>query len=178
MKYATQVGVIGPSEATMEQQEQAERVGALIAERGGIVVCGGYGGVMEAACKGAKSKGGKTIGILSGTDKNERNPYVEGAVATGMGQARNAAVVHSSDVIIAVGGGYGTLTELAMALKSKIPVIGLNTWEAESPRSPWTILVAQSPEQAVDLAFQQLEKPSVSESHEELSDRSPILDVH
>jgi len=195
MKCTLQIGVIGPSDASPEEQAAAERIGHLIAERGGIVVCGGASGVMEAVCRGAREKGGRTLGILMGSSIRERNPYVEVAVATGMGQARNAAVVLSSDAIIAVGGGYGTLMEIAMALKTGIPVVGWHTWMAEVPsggavpevsRSPWKILVAQSPEQAVEIAFQQADRwradprPAAAPSVETLPEegRSPILDVH
>jgi uncharacterized protein (TIGR00725 family) len=106
-------------------------VGRLLAERGAVLVCGGLGGTMEAACRGARGAGGTTIGILPGLDRADANPYVDVAVPTGLGEARNALVVRAADVVIAVGGGYGTLSEIALALKAGKRVIGLGTWEIE-----------------------------------------------
>lgn len=203
MKFTSQIGVIGPAEASLEEQQWAEQVGSLIAEKGAVLVCGGYGGVMEAACRGAKAKGGTTVGILMGTNRDERNSYVDVAIGTGLGQARNALVVASSDVLIAVGGGFGTLSEIAIAFRSQVPVIGLKTWEAEAPRQTWPIIVAQSPEEAVELALQQANRPTPALSPERLTvmeggggsapsskrsgeplppdgggERSPVHDVH
>jgi uncharacterized protein (TIGR00725 family) len=104
-------------------------VGRLLAEAGAVVVCGGLGGVMEAACRGARSAGGLTLGILPGRDRREANAFVEVAVPTGLGEARNALVVRAADVVVAVGGAYGTLSEIAFALKGGTPVVGLRTWE-------------------------------------------------
>ena len=121
--------MVGPGEATDEELAAAEEVGRRLADAGAVVVCGGLGGVMEAACRGARSAGGHTLGILPGRDRREANPYVEVAVPTGLGEARNALVVRAADAVVAVGGGYGTLSEIALALKSRTPVIGLGTWE-------------------------------------------------
>jgi uncharacterized protein (TIGR00725 family) len=122
--------VIGPGDGvSAEELEAAEEVGRLLAEGGAILVCGGLGGVMEAACRGARSAGGLTLGILPGRDRREANRYVEVAVATGLGEARNALVVRSADAVVAVGGAYGTLSEIALALKGGTPVVGLGTWE-------------------------------------------------
>jgi uncharacterized protein (TIGR00725 family) len=122
--------VIGPGDGvSAEELEAAEEVGRLVAEGGAILVCGGLGGVMEAACRGARSAGGLTLGILPGRDRREANRYVEVAVATGLGEARNALVVRSADAVVAVGGAYGTLSEIALALKGGTPVVGLGTWE-------------------------------------------------
>jgi uncharacterized protein (TIGR00725 family) len=96
-----------------------------------VLVCGGLGGVMEAACKGAKGSGGTTVGILPGTDRTAANPYVDTAIATGLGEARNAIVARSADALIAIGGAYGTLSEIAFALKAGKRVVGLGTWEVE-----------------------------------------------
>lgn len=181
MKNIRQIGVIGPAEASTEELVLAERVGALIAQRGGVVVCGGHGGVMEAACRGAKSLGGQTVGILMGLDKSQRNPYVDIAVATGLGQARNVIVVASSEVLIAVGGGYGTLSEIAVAMREKVRVIGLRTWEANSPRYPWAIEAAQTPEEAVELAFRQADGApvkSLAMMAAHAGGDSPVRDVH
>jgi uncharacterized protein (TIGR00725 family) len=122
--------VIGPGDGVSAGElEAAEEVGRLVAEGGAILVCGGLGGVMEAACRGARSAGGLTLGILPGRDRREANRYVEVAVATGLGEARNALVVRSADAVVAVGGAYGTLSEIALALKGGTPVVGLGTWE-------------------------------------------------
>jgi uncharacterized protein (TIGR00725 family) len=123
------VAVVGPGEATPEEIATAEEVGHLLAERGAVLVCGGLGGVMEAACRGAKEGGGRTVGILPGSDRAAANPHVDVAIATGLGEARNALVVRAADVLIAVGGAYGTLSEIALALKTGTPVVGIRSWE-------------------------------------------------
>jgi uncharacterized protein (TIGR00725 family) len=125
------VAVVGPGDAAPDQEAVAEEVGRLLARRGAVVVCGGLGGVMEAACRGARGEGGTTVGILPGPDRGAANPHVSVAVPTGLGEARNALVVRAADAIIAVGGAYGTLSEIALALKAGKPVIGLGTWEIE-----------------------------------------------
>jgi uncharacterized protein (TIGR00725 family) len=106
-------------------------VGRLLAEQGATVVCGGLGGTMEAACRGARSAGGTTIGILPGLDRSDANPFVSVAIPTGLGEARNALVVRAADAVIALGGGYGTLSEIALALKAGKRVVGVGTWEIE-----------------------------------------------
>lgn len=123
------IGVIGSSQSSPELYSLAEDVGRLIAEAGAILICGGGTGVMEAASKGAKSAGGTTVGILPGTSENEANQYVDIPIITGMGHGRNIINVRSSDVVIAIGGGYGTLSEIALALRINKPVIGLSTWD-------------------------------------------------
>jgi len=123
------ITVIGASEASAELCSLAEDVGRLIAEAGAILISGGGAGVMEAASKGAKSAGGITVGILPGTNENEANQYVDIPIITGMGHGRNIINVWSSDVVIAIGGGYGTLSEIALALRTGKPVIGLSTWD-------------------------------------------------
>jgi uncharacterized protein (TIGR00725 family) len=122
------IAVIGDSSCSPEEARLAETVGELLAQQGVTVICGGLGGVMEAACRGAKSKGGQTVGILPGQDSNTANPWVDVPVVTSLGEARNVVVVKSAQAVIAIGGRYGTLSEIAYALKSGIPVIGLNTW--------------------------------------------------
>ena len=109
----------------------AEAVGAELAKRGAVVVTGGLGGVMEAACRGARGAGGTTLGILPGSDRRSANPFVEVAVATGMGELRNGLVVRSADALVAIAGGAGTLSEIALALKAGKRVIGIGTWEIE-----------------------------------------------
>jgi uncharacterized protein (TIGR00725 family) len=135
----------------------ARQVGALIAKRGAVLLCGGRGGVMEAAARGAKEAGGLTIGIMPGMNASETppNPYIDIAIFTGLRDGRNWVNVCASDAIIAVSGGYGTLSEIALALKIGKPVVLLHSWELPS-RDPVPLYIAQTPEQAVELAFQQV----------------------
>lgn len=109
----------------------AQAVGGELARRGAVVVTGGLGGVMEAACRGARTAGGTTLAILPGDDRAAANDYVDVAVATGMGELRNGLVVRSADALVAIGGGPGTLSEIALALKAGKPVAGIRTWEIE-----------------------------------------------
>ncbi len=122
------VAVCGPNEATAEEETMAEQLGELLARAGVTIVCGGRGGVMAAVCRGAKRGGGTTIGILPGTDPQEANAWVDYPICTGLGEARNAVVVASGQVVIAIGGGLGTLSEIALALKLGRPVITLYSW--------------------------------------------------
>jgi len=124
-----QIAVIGPADPTREEYEAAQTVGYLIAGNHETVVCGGLFGVMEAACKGAREQGGLTIGIVP--DQGNGNPYLDIIIRSGLGHARNVLVVQSSEAVIAVGGGYGTLSEIAIALKSGRPFFGIKTWELE-----------------------------------------------
>ncbi|GAH97244.1 unnamed protein product [marine sediment metagenome] len=129
-------------------------MGRELAMRGAILVCGGLGGVMEAACKGAQSEGGVTIGILPGESRQAANPYVQIPIVTGIGYARNVAVVKSAQAVIAIGGNYGTLSEISHALQSGIPVIGLNTWSlSRNGRQDNSIILAQNPTEAVNKAL-------------------------
>jgi len=129
-------------------------VGRELAKQGAILVCGGLGGVMEAACKGAQSEGGVTIGILPGESRQAANPYVQIPIITGIGYARNVAVVKSAQAVIAIGGSYGTLSEIGHALRSSIPVIGLNTWSLSRNGQPDnSIIPAQNPAEAVRKAL-------------------------
>lgn len=123
-----QVAVVGAANAPEEQCDLAEQVGLELAGAGAVIVCGGLGGVMEAACRGAKTAGGTTIGILPGNDREDANRWVDLAIPTGMGEGRNVLVVRASDAVIAVGGEFGTLSEIALALKLGKPVVGLGTW--------------------------------------------------
>jgi uncharacterized protein (TIGR00725 family) len=148
------IAVIGDSSCSPEEAKLAESVGELLAQRGACIVCGGLGGVMEAVCRGAKSKGGLTVGILPGEDPSMANPWVDIPVVTGLGEARNVAVVKSAQAMIAIGGGYGTLSEIAHALKSSIPVIGLNTWSlSRNGQGDDSIIRVQSATEAVDKAI-------------------------
>ena len=142
------VAVVGSGTATGELYEKARAVGRLVARRGGTVVCGGLGGVMEAAARGATEAGGTAIGILPDEDRGRANGYLSYSVATGTGHARNLAVVCSGDVIIAVGGEYGTLSEVGLALKVGRPVVALESWDLGEH-----VVVSPSPEEAVAAAF-------------------------
>lgn len=148
MKRKKIIGLIGGSVCTKDIEEAAERVGKGIAERGGILICGGLGGVMEAGCRGAKEAGGMTIGILPGMNPNDANKYVDIPIPTGIGYARNIIIVNASDSVIAVNGKFGTLSEIAFCLQFGVPVIGLFSWEIDP-----SIIIANTPEQAVDIAF-------------------------
>jgi uncharacterized protein (TIGR00725 family) len=148
------IGVIGEGTCSEETARVAYEVGRKIAEKGAVLFCGGRGGVMEAAAKGAKSAGGLTVGILPGTSRNEANPYIDIAIVTGMGEARNVVLVRSCQVLIAVEGMYGTLSEIAFACKFGIPVIGLNTWQIDRRgliQSP--VILSKTPEEAVEMAL-------------------------
>ena len=145
------IGVIGESEfSDPGHQSLAEEVGRLIARAGYLLVCGGLSGVMEAACRGAKSAGGQTVGILPGTDSDEANPFVDIAIPTGMGQARNVIIAFASDALIAIGGGFGTLSEIGYGLKAGKPVIGLRTWDVARGGLRAPIVVADTPERALE----------------------------
>jgi uncharacterized protein (TIGR00725 family) len=127
------IAIAGPGEATPGRLLAAEEAGAAVAEAGAGLVCGGLGGVMEAACRGARSSGGLTVGLLPGGDRDAANGWVIVALPTGLGEARNALVVRAADAVVAIGGGWGTLSEIALALKAGIPVVGLDTWQPVAP---------------------------------------------
>jgi uncharacterized protein (TIGR00725 family) len=142
------VSVVGSGTASGELYEMAREIGRLVAKRDGTLICGGRAGVMEAASRGATEAGGMAIGILPDEDRTRANEYLSYSIATGMGHARNLAVVCSGDVVIAVGGEYGTLSELGLARKVGRPVVALRSWELGEHVS-----VASSPEKAVEAAF-------------------------
>jgi uncharacterized protein (TIGR00725 family) len=125
------VAVVGASKATQQDREDAEEVGRLLGERGAYVVCGGRGGVMAAASKGCAQAGGTVIGMLPGDDRSDANEWVSVAIPTGLGELRNGLIVRTADVVIAIGGAYGTLSELALGLQSGLKVFGLHTWEID-----------------------------------------------
>jgi uncharacterized protein (TIGR00725 family) len=140
------IGVVGSGDEDTELASISEEVGGHVARRGGVLVNGGLGGVMLASAKGCKEAGGLTIGILPGGDINEANPYIDIPIPTGMGEMRNVLIVRASRGLIAVGGGYGTLSEIALALKTGKPVVGLKTWDVSKD-----IVPAEDPAHAVDL---------------------------
>ncbi len=151
----TFIAVIGTGkDATAREQELAEQVGRLLGQRGAVLVCGGLEGVMEAACKGAKSAGGLTVGLLPGNDPADANPWVDIPVPTGLGYARNSIVVKSGQAVIAVGGAFGTLSEIGHAIADGKTVVGLETWEmSRRGRLDDHIVRADSPADAVDRAL-------------------------
>ena len=126
---APYVAVIGASNATDWEIATAEELGRALAEAGCVLVCGGLGGVMNAAARGCEAAGGTSIGILPGDERDVASRHLTVAIATGFGEARNAIVARSADVVMAVGGEFGTLSEIALALKMRTPVIGIGTWE-------------------------------------------------
>lgn len=148
------IAVIGGSSPTASEAALAERVGRALGEVGAVLVCGGRGGVMEAACRGAKQARGLTLGILPGADAREANPYVDIPIVTGIGEARNAIILRTAAVAIAIGGSYGTLSEIGFALGFGKPVIGLGTWEVARDGHPSVPIVrAETAEEAVQEAL-------------------------
>jgi len=151
MEKRIQIGVIGGRRASSEILKLAEEVGKEIARRGAVLVCGGLGGVMEAACRGAKEAGGTTVGILPVGQKGEANAWVDIPIATGMGIARNAIIIQSCDGAIAVGGQYGTLSEMAFAKQKGVPLVSLKSWVFDE-----SVVSVASPKEAVDRLFQMM----------------------
>jgi uncharacterized protein (TIGR00725 family) len=127
------VSVIGPGQATGQEREAAEAVGRGLAQAGAVVVCGGLGGVMEAAAKGALEAGGTCVGLLPGRERAAGNPYLTLALPTGLGELRNGLVVAAADALVAIGGSWGTLSEIALALRTGKPVVALDSWRLEPP---------------------------------------------
>lgn len=145
------VGVVGPATgATRADLSNAREVGRLLASAGVATVCGGGPGVMEAACRGAQEAGGLTIGLLPGLDRTEGNPYLSVSIPTGLGELRNGLIVRSSQALIAVGGGWGTLSEIALAMKARVPVVAIESWELSSPG----LIQAPTPAEAVATALE------------------------
>jgi len=148
------IAVIGGEQPTPAEEKLAEEVGRELGRQGAIIICGGLGGVMEAACRGARASGGLTIGVLPGDSSRAANPYVQIPIVTSLGYARNIPIVKSAQAVIAVGGGYGTLSEIAHALQGGTPVIGLNTWSlSRNGQEDRSIIPAQNPAEAVDTAL-------------------------
>jgi uncharacterized protein (TIGR00725 family) len=146
------IGVIGASSDDEEYNRLAFEVGRLIAKRGAALICGGLGGVMHNVCWGAKEAGGLTIGVLPSAGKEDANPHVDIPIVTGMSWARNVIIVNSADALVAVGGSHGTLSEIAHALNIGKKVFALKSWEEIQGQEDY--VVAGSPEEAVELAFE------------------------
>ena len=148
-----QIGVIGAGQCSLEIERLAEEVGREIAKKKALLICGGLGGVMEASARGAKKEGGVTIGILPGFSFEDANPFIDIPIVTGLSHARNVLVVRSSQAIIAVEGGYGTLSEIGIALKLRKPVVGLRTWDVSKK-----IVTVETPKDAVKKAISLISK--------------------
>ncbi|HEX6469669.1 MAG TPA: TIGR00725 family protein [Streptosporangiaceae bacterium] len=149
-----QVAVCGPHDCDDELRRLAGETGRLLAARGAVVICGGYGGVMAAAAHGAAAAGGTVVGILSGADRADANPHLSIVIPTGLGQARNAVIVNAGDAVIAVGGSWGTLSEVALAMRTgRVPVVQLGGWHISDPagRPPPGVRHARTPHEALDL---------------------------
>lgn len=159
MKTTLRIAVVGERDASRSLALEAERVGREIAKRGGILVCGGMGGVMESASRGCSEAGGTVIGIIPSASASDANPYVTIPVVTGMGEGRNIIVVRSSQAVIAIGGSYGTLSEIALALRLNLPVIGLHTWlfSREQTDESDAVIRVESAEEAVERAWKAAE---------------------
>jgi uncharacterized protein (TIGR00725 family) len=151
---ALHIGVVGENVCSRATARAAERVGGAIARAGALLFCGGRGGVMEAAARGAVRAGGHVVGVLPGFERRDANRWVTIPVVTGMDQARNVVLVRSCDAVIAVGGSYGTLSEIALALKLGVPVVGLRTWRLAQPDARRVPLVrARGADDAVRIAL-------------------------
>jgi uncharacterized protein (TIGR00725 family) len=148
------VAVCGPGIAVAEEEDLAREVGRRLAEAGAVVVCGGTTGVMDAVARGAREAGGTVLGILPDLDRRAASPHLTVSIPTGMGEARNALVVRAADALIAIRGEFGTLSEIALALKTGKPVVGLETWElAKGGTSVDPIVRVRTPEEAVTEAL-------------------------
>lgn len=153
MTRKMQIGVLGASSCGPDMEQAAYEVGKEIARQGAILLCGGLGGVMQAASKGAREAGGLTVGILPGASASEANPYITLRIVTDMGHARNVVLVRSADAVIAVSGGYGTLSEIAIARKIGVPCIGLHTWDLDPG-----VVRAEDAVQAVRCAVERIQE--------------------
>ena len=150
------IGVIGAGDCSEDVYKLAEEVGERIAKAGAVLVCGGLGGVMEAASKGAKKQGGTTIGILPGIDRSHANSYIDFPIVTGLGEGRNLLVIRNSDVVIALPGEYGTLSEIGFSLKLEKPIVGLSTWDVSE-----AIIKAKNAEEAIKIALSTQTRPGL-----------------
>lgn len=157
------IAVIGGGHPPEEFLDMAEEVGALIAQRGAAVICGGLTGIMEAVCRGAKEAGGLTVGVLPTIDKADANPYVDVVLATGLGTARNVIIVRSADAVIAIDGSYGTLSEISHAFEQGKRVVSLGSWDLRKVDVPPELfVVARDPAEAVEEAMRGAAAPGGS----------------
>ena len=150
MKSMRLVSVIGGAQCSQSEAFFAEEIGRLIAKEGLAIVCGGRGGIMEAVCCGVWEQGGFTLGILPSTDAEDANPYLSVALPTGLAEARNVLVVLAGEIVLAIGGGYGTLSEIAHALGQGKPVVGYGTWAGHNANlNDLPIHRVESPQEAI-----------------------------
>lgn len=158
MTRAPRIAVVGDRDASASRLVDAEDVGREIGRRGAILVCGGMGGVMEAAARGCADAGGLVVGIIPSADAKDANAFITVPIVTGMGEGRNIIVVRSAQAVIAIGGAYGTLSEIALALRLGLPVIGLHTWlfSRETPDETDAVIRVTSAAEAVEAAFNAL----------------------
>ena len=160
------IGVVGPDPAPEPVARRAETVGRLVAKAGAVLICGGLGGVMEAAARGASLEGGTSIGLLPGTSREAANAHLTLSIPTGMGEMRNVLVVRASDAVIAVAGEFGTLSEIAFALKTGVPVVGMETWElSKAGTRVEPFVLAESPEHAVREALRLADEARRASEH-------------
>ena len=163
MSEAPYISVIGAGQASEDEAAAAEEIGRLLAEAGALLICGGLGGVMDAAARGCRAAGGTSVGILPGDDRTDGSPHLTVRIATGLGEARNAIVARAADAVIAVGGEFGTLSEIALALKMGKPVVGLGTWTLDLEGLPGDPLQrAADPPEAVTKALEAAERSAGS----------------
>jgi len=151
------IGVVGAGSCSQDVHTTARKVGRAIAEQGAVLLCGGLGGVMEAAAMGAKEAGGVTVGILPGDRAEDANPYIDLPIVTDMGHARNVILVRSSDAVIAVSGGFGTLSEIAITLKLGLPCVGIGTWDIHAG-----LVCREDPEEAVQYVLERIRERGVA----------------
>ncbi|HXM52706.1 MAG TPA: TIGR00725 family protein [Candidatus Binatus sp.] len=155
------VAVCGESDPQTSLADLAFEVGRGIAERDAVLICGGLTGVMEHAARGARAAGGLTIGLLPDDDVNDANEYIDISIATGLGHARNAILARTADGVVALGGGLGTLSEIALALRNRLPTIGIKTWRFDRDgRTEPELPVAANATEALDWLFAQMGRPS------------------
>ncbi|MGW0073458.1 TIGR00725 family protein, partial [Streptosporangium sandarakinum] len=153
LTVAIQVSVCGPRDCTGEDESNAREVGRLLAERGAVVICGGYAGVMAAVAAGARSAGGTVVGVLSRPDREQANPDLSVVIPTGVGEARNGIIANSGDAVIVIGGSWGTLSELALAMRhGRVPVVQLGGWRIldHEGRPVTGVRHVSSPEEALE----------------------------
>ncbi len=168
------ISIFGPGHPTRQEYNQAAEVGRLLAERECAVVCGGLFGVMEAACMGAKEAGGSTVGILRTYNRYDANPYVDYVIPTGLGDARNVLVATAGEAAIAIAGRLGTLSEIAIALKHGIPVVGLGTWKLDrNALFDRYLPAAKTPEDAVAMAIELADKRAADRAAGKPADVDP-----
>lgn len=159
MSEGLYISVIGAGQASDDEMAAGEEIGRRLAEAGAVLVCGGLGGVMDAAARGCEAVGGTSVGVLPGEDRAHASAHLTVRIATGLGEARNAIVARAADAVIAVGGEFGTLSEIALALKMGKPVVGLGTWSLDLEGLPGDPLQrASDPADAVARALEAAER--------------------